>query len=334
MSEKKQWQTVAQPSIKGGAYGLLEQDGNNNHYRLTYRDATKNELVVILWSAEKINAESWYHPTRVDIKKETDKTTKTQDPTNPKAEEWKELKTHTESLNERVVGTANTMIAAYTQAREKAPLNMYVNVIEDEAVRKRLKEDMEMFGKTETQAMSWMNNNIKPTLTNLWFSTNSVAATYLVNSIRIQNEFKFPDSAAWDYTFTISPATSDLSPLGSTQIKIDAIAQWYVEIITSQIAHDLEQDYLIAINSDGKKLWSSINVNETGKYDKTIESIISQIQVWYSWYSFIDEIRSRIYEKLKAKNLYCDMRNAFEGMKDNNNKISSHKIPIRVQSSK
>jgi hypothetical protein len=336
MIEKKQWQTVTQPVIKGGKYGLLEQDGNTNHYRLTYRDTTTNELVCLLWSAEEINAASWYHPTRVEIKKESDTTTKTQDLTNPKVIEWKELKTHAELVNERAQETANTIIAAYAQARENAPLNIYVNVIENEAVRKRLKEDMEIFGKTEREATDWMNNTIKPAIIEKWFSTNSISGANLLIAIRIQKEFNLPESAAWNYRFTISPKQEDLISLGKSYTQIDALAQWYIDIITSQIADDIAKAYLTVINSDVTKLWSSVNVNELGQFDDTIERITSQIQWIYDSdnYNILLNIRNIIHTKLRDLKLHCDIGHAIDCMKKNNERIASHKIPIRVQSIK
>lgn len=311
-------QTVSQPSIDGMKYAFLEQQWEENTYRLTARDAN-GQLIKLLGTAEEIATQTWYDP-----KYEAPVATK--EPSTPT------LKTHAELVNERAQETTNTMIAAYAQARENAPLNIYVNVIENEAVRKRLKEDMEIFGKTEREATDWMNDKIKPAIIEKWFSTNSISGANLLIAIRIQKDFNFPDSAAWDYKLTISPKQEDLISLGKSYTKIDALAQWYIDMITSQIAVDIEKAYLTVINSDVTKLWSSINVNESGQFDTTIESITSQLQWAHDIDNILHNIRNIIHTKLKDLKLHCDIGHAIDCMKDNNQHRSSHKIPIQVQS--
>lgn len=52
-------QTVSQPQVDWVKYALLEQDGEQDRYRFTWRDKTTGDLIAILWTAGEIEEKVW-----------------------------------------------------------------------------------------------------------------------------------------------------------------------------------------------------------------------------------------------------------------------------------
>lgn len=146
-------QTLYKPEVEWLKNALVEQKGEQNLYRLTWRN-TSGELLNLLWTAEEINDFAKHEIIHLSVQEKMDL----------KTEKW-----------------AKEIERTFLNLKKEKPLNKSIDIYQSLEWRKAINDLLEWVSENDAQVL--FNNNLKAKLWELWLKFFNFSYYYLKNKI-------------------------------------------------------------------------------------------------------------------------------------------------------